>query len=417
MKKIISFILVITLALTTVSISATALTSSQQENNKTIIYNYLVNDIGLNTAVASGLMANMYYESKYDPALGSYYFGLYQWSGTRKQQLIDYCKKRGYNYKSLKAQLKFIKYELNHLEKDKFNYLKKISNTEAGAYKAADYWCRYYERPSDINDQCLRRGNYAQIYLFPEFARISKIKYLSVSSNSVTLYQAGTKSETLSVSWYGYTPKYVTAKVSSSVATAKVVNVNSTRKNLIITLKKAGKCTVTVSLLNSSKKTIVNKKITVNVIAPSYSSEQWQIVAASGVRCRKSPSTTANYVKTYRYGTILKVTSIKKYGSDYWGKTSDGWFAIKYKGETLAKYKADYLYKITYNANGGQNTPSVTGKRYNKSVYITKTIPKKSGYTFLGWSASKTAKTATYKAGAVYNINKSVTLYAVYKKV
>jgi hypothetical protein len=36
-------------------------------------------------------------------------------------------------------------------------------------------------------------------------------------------------------------------------------------------------------------------------------------------------------------------------------------------------------------------------------------------YTFLGWSTSKTAKTATYAAGANYTANAAITLYAVWK--
>ena len=416
MKRLISVVLALILMVSTVSVSASAITSSQREKNKNTIYNYLTENIGLNTAAASGLMANMYYECKYDPSLGSYYFGLYQWSDARKQELIDFCKERDYNYKSLKAQLKFIKYELTYLEKEKYSYLKKISNTEEGAYKAADYWCRYYERPADIDGESIRRGEYAKHTLFPEMAKKSGIKYLSLSESSITLYLAGTKTTTFSANWYGYKPKYVTAKSSSSVATVKVENNNSTSKKITVTAKKAGKCTITVSLLNSSKKVLVNKKITVNVKAATYGSEQWQIVAYSGVRCRKGPSTSNEYVKTYMKGTMLKVTSIKKVGKDYWGKTADGWFAIKYDGETLAKYKANYLYKITYNANTGSGAPSVTGKRYNRTVAISNTKPKRSGYKFLGWSTSKTAKKATYKSGANYSSNKSVTLYAVWKK-
>lgn len=117
-------------------------------------------------------------------------------------------------------------------------------------------------------------------------------------------------------------------------------------------------------------------------------------------------------------------------------------------------------YTITYNANGGSGAPSsqtsgnrtVTwpfskwaagstsgsqysaGASYQPSSNITmyaiwsrnestssswtcsSTIPKRTGHTFLGWSESNTATSATYTAGTTYTITKGLTLYAVWQK-
>ena len=43
-------------------------------------------------------------------------------------------------------------------------------------------------------------------------------------------------------------------------------------------------------------------------------------------------------------------------------------------------------------------------------------VPVKTGYQSLGWSKSKKASKADYKAGQNVTISKTLTLYAVYKK-
>ncbi|MBR7042531.1 MAG: InlB B-repeat-containing protein, partial [Bacilli bacterium] len=76
-------------------------------------------------------------------------------------------------------------------------------------------------------------------------------------------------------------------------------------------------------------------------------------------------------------------------------------------------------YTINYNANGGSGAPSATSYIYSTSgtVNLSTTVPTRTGYTFLGWSTSSTATSATYSAGGAYskNIAGNVTLYAVWK--
>ena len=85
------------------------------ESNELTIYTYLRRVLGLNEAVACGILANMYYESGFDPkaynSSGGYY-GLCQWGGSRKERLQDYCAGLGLSAGSIEGQLKFIQYEL-----------------------------------------------------------------------------------------------------------------------------------------------------------------------------------------------------------------------------------------------------------------------------------------------------------------
>lgn len=74
-------------------------------------------------------------------------------------------------------------------------------------------------------------------------------------------------------------------------------------------------------------------------------------------------------------------------------------------------------YKITYNANGGSGAPSSQTKWKNQALTLSSTRPTRTGYTFLGWSTSSSATTATYSDGDTYpsGSNANATLYAVWK--
>jgi uncharacterized repeat protein (TIGR02543 family) len=73
------------------------------------------------------------------------------------------------------------------------------------------------------------------------------------------------------------------------------------------------------------------------------------------------------------------------------------------------------LYIITYDANGGSGAPSSQTKVHGTSLTLSSTTPTRTGYTFLGWSTSNSATSATYQAGATYTGNATVTLYAVWR--
>ena len=78
-----------------------------------------------------------------------------------------------------------------------------------------------------------------------------------------------------------------------------------------------------------------------------------------------------------------------------------------------------YQYTIKYSANSGSGAPSdttTTASTTSKSITLSTTKPTRSGYTFLGWSTSSSATSATYSAGGSYSFNYGTTqLYAVWK--
>ncbi len=78
-----------------------------------------------------------------------------------------------------------------------------------------------------------------------------------------------------------------------------------------------------------------------------------------------------------------------------------------------------YLY---YDANGGSGAPSTqsyTGTSTSNHLFtISSTTPSKSGYTFLGWSTSSSASSASYSGGDSISVGykSSKTLYAVWQE-
>lgn len=74
-------------------------------------------------------------------------------------------------------------------------------------------------------------------------------------------------------------------------------------------------------------------------------------------------------------------------------------------------------YTISYNANGGSGAPGKQTKWKDQTLTLSTTKPTRTGYTFLGWSTSASATTATYSAGGSYTANAGITLYAVWKAI
>lgn len=112
---------------------------------------------------------------------------------------------------------------------------------------------------------------------------------------------------------------------------------------------------------------------------------------------------------TLNYGSKYSVSGSSQYtagsGTTHKSSASVSWTAPRPN------------YTVKYNANGGSGAPSSQTKVYGQTLTLSKTIPKRTGYQFLGWATSRTATKATYLAGASYTANASVTLYAVWSIV
>lgn len=72
-------------------------------------------------------------------------------------------------------------------------------------------------------------------------------------------------------------------------------------------------------------------------------------------------------------------------------------------------------YTVSYDPNGGVNAPASQQVPSGQYLSVSKTIPVRDGYRFLGWAKTKNATVAQYQPGDQIQITSEFTLYAVWE--
>ena len=147
------------------------------------------------------------------------------------------------------------------------------------------------------------------------------------------------------------------------------------------------------------------------------------------IRYDANGGTGAPASQTKTYGVPLTLSAVKptRAGYEFLGwATSKSATASEYApGERYTDEASVMLYAVwryvpktytvSYDANGGGNTPASQIKTEDVTLILTSTIPTRYGYTFKGWATSSSATSAIYQAGSSYTANEGVTLYAVWE--
>lgn len=168
------------------------------EANTSAVYNYLTRTMGLNTAAACGVMANINaesamspnnlqntynsafglsdgeYTSRVDKGKGAYKtksgtsknfktdsggYGLCQWTSSgRKTNLLNNVIAAGRSVSDINCQLGFLNQELQGSYPQVYATLKGVPNTAAGAYIAAAEFCMAFEIPANTVSTAASRG-------------------------------------------------------------------------------------------------------------------------------------------------------------------------------------------------------------------------------------------------------------------
>ncbi len=142
------------------------------------IYTYLTQEVGLNSAAACGILANIEYESAFQPtALGDQgtSYGLCQWHNARFYALRSYCQEREADYRTVEGQMQFLRHELQNSYGALLKTLQRVENTPEGAYQAAYQWCVEYERPANRYQKAAVRGNSAKYKYWSRYNGVSMI--------------------------------------------------------------------------------------------------------------------------------------------------------------------------------------------------------------------------------------------------
>ena len=143
----------------------------------------------------------------------------------------------------------------------------------------------------------------------------------------------------------------------------------------------------------------------------------------ASIATNANPSIAEGEVTT---GTkTLTLKGLPQYGlvAGPYSDSRNGVWKISSATLNVTTNETDYSYTLAYNANGGSGAPSnQTGSNTGTSPYYTFTVASapnisKAGHTFLGWSTSSSATSATYVGGNSFTVTSSgtTTLYAVWK--
>ncbi len=82
----------------------------------------------------------------------------------------------------------------------------------------------------------------------------------------------------------------------------------------------------------------------------------------------------------------------------------------------IVEYDETEKCTVTYDANGGLNTPNEQMGECGTNIVISEAKPTLKGAKFLGWSQYKDAEDAQFKSGDRITLDENVTLYAIWSK-
>ena len=164
--------------------------SITNNDNETKIYDYLIHTMGFNTAAASGILANIYCESSFNPNVyssdGSSY-GICQWRDGSDVKRFTALKNYTKNWQTLEGQLAYLNYELTTDYPNLLSRLKSVNNNAEGAYQAAYDWCMNFEIPADTKNVAVSRGNLARDTYWPYYSGANNIVKDDISISGVTV--------------------------------------------------------------------------------------------------------------------------------------------------------------------------------------------------------------------------------------
>lgn len=156
---------------TTAPASTDAIFIDDSLSNEEKVFAFITTRMNYTAAVACGIMANIYAESRFNPASVSSagYTGICQWSKTRFAAIQSWCESHSYDPMSLEGQLNYLKYDLDSRNTAYHKALKAMGNTAQDAYDAGYYFCYYYERPSNKASKSDTRGTRARDVYWPKY--------------------------------------------------------------------------------------------------------------------------------------------------------------------------------------------------------------------------------------------------------
>lgn len=183
-----------------------------------------------------------------------------------------------------------------------------------------------------------------------------------------------------------------------------------------VTVKSASTPVTSVSISGSSSVTKGSTLTLTATTSPTSATDRhvtWSITSGSSYATIQSTSDTTTGGKCVIKGVSAGSVTVKATAADGSGKSAT---------KTITVNNPSYPYYLYFDANGGSGGPSDMSKTSTStsstlSFTIPSTEPTRSGYTFLGWSKSSSATSATYSPGDTVSVTyDDLTLYAVWQE-
>lgn len=142
-----------------------------------VLITFFREELRLNKSALAGMLANIHRESGFDYVkVGDYgnAFGLCQWRSDRLDMLVAYCDENDLNPVTLEGQLAYLLYEIQVYYPNLCIYFDCCEESEDDAAWAAYYVCRAYEVPTELDEECEVREEFAREIYYPKILELEE---------------------------------------------------------------------------------------------------------------------------------------------------------------------------------------------------------------------------------------------------
>ena len=147
--------------------------------------------------------------------------------------------------------------------------------------------------------------------------------------------------------------------------------------------------------------------------------EKWKVMTETVLRIRSGPGLSYDILGSYRPGTEILVTETAIADGYLWGKTDEGWTALRTDGKDPESVFCEPVvelpkHTVLLHANDGTEGASELLKTDTVAVTLPDALPERDGFFCLGWAAEPDAVSASYAPNGLLERDDLTDLYAVW---